>query len=625
LRDGIRLYARQGIVLFRQQYLAPGGPAPFPALATYPRGLFHLSYNGDFAAYSFRRLGADSPWLFFDARDDALLFSPAANFLVARTFEGLGGALTGGIDPAIRSIPAGFIQQSMLVVGHGINGVYDAWGRAMTGLQGKTRPSDEAAPELKYLGYWTDTGAAYYYRNDPHLGYEGTLLAVRASFARLHIPLGYLELDSWWYPKGAEGNWQGSGLLRGGIYHYAADQSLFPDGLAAFRRRLGVPLIVHARWIDPSSPYRGRYRMSGNVIVDPRYWAQVAAYLHGVGVITYEQDWLGRFAQTANNLTDPAAFLDNMAAAMAARGISLQYCMPLPRDLLQSTRYGNLLSVRVSDDHFMPSHWTEALYDARLAEALGVWPWDDVFNSNQTGNLLLANLSAGIVGVGDPLGALDAAKLRKVMRSDGVLVKPDVPLAPIDATYLADAAGRAQPMVAATYTDHGAARTLYVFAYRRGAATRASIQPSALGLSGPVYVYNYFTGQGTLLAPGATFRDTVGDGSYSIAAPIGRSGMALLGDLGRFVAMGRQRIARFGDNGRMHITVTFGRDERSVTLSGYAPALPMVTARSGRVGGVSYTRATHLFNVRVAPGAGNSATLDIAELSTESRAGTTAG
>jgi hypothetical protein len=617
LRAGIRLYATRAAVLFTLRYLTPNAaPVRFPVLSTYPRDLFHLTYNGHFAIYNFHDLSPASPWLWFNRRDDAFLLSPAANFLSAQTTLGPNGALSSGIDPAITLVPRGFTQRTLLVVGHGINAVYDAWGQAMTRLQGKKRPANEATTELKYLGYWTDAGAAYYYHYDRSRGYAGTLLAVRQEFQRLRIPLGYLQLDSWWYPKGPSATWQGSGFLRGGIYRYVAAPALFPQDLAGFQHQVGLPLVVHARWIDPSSPYHQQYRMSGNVITDPRYWQQTAAYLGQAGVIAYEQDWLGSFAHAAMNLSDPAAFLGNMAAATQARGISLQYCMPLPEDLLQSTRYGNLLTVRVSDDHFKPSHWTSALYDSRLAGALGVWPWTDVFMSNETDNLLLSNLSAGIVGVGDPLGAINAANLTKVMRGDGVLVKPDAPLAPTDPTYIADAAGIDQPMVAFTFTDHGTARTLYVFAYRRRTASTATFRPAELGLPGRVYVYDYFHRAGRVLAPGATFHDTVASGSYYLVVPIGRSGMALLGDLGRFVSMGTQRIARFSDRGRIHATVTFGAGEGHVVISGYAPRVPVLSAQAGRIGVVSYDRSTHIFQAPVSPGPSGSAVLVISEPAT---------
>jgi hypothetical protein len=341
--------------------------------------------------------------------------------------------------------------------------------------------------------------------------------------------------------------------------------------------------------------------MSGNVITDPRYWQATAAYLAGAGVITYEQDWLADLAHTNLNLTDPAAFLDNMAAAMQARGIDMQYCMPLPADVLQSTRYTNLTTVRVSDDHFTSSKWDSDLFDSRQASALGLWPWTDVFDSGQTDNLLLSVLSGGIVGVGDPLGTPDAANLRRTMRGDGVLVKPDAPIVPDDATYLAEAAGTDQPMVASTYSDHGNLRDLYVFAYRRQSAQEATFVPADLGVHGPTYVYNYFRGTGQVVAAGAAYHDAVGSGSYYVAAPIGPSGIALLGDLGRFVSMGAQRIGSVIDTGAVQVTIRFGAGERSVTLSGYADAAPRVSAIGGRASAVSYDAANQLFHVVLSP------------------------
>jgi hypothetical protein len=55
------------------------------------------------------------------------------------------------------------------------------------------------------------------------------------------------------------------------------------------RHRRCSALITHARWIDPASPYRQMYRMSGNVVLDKAYWDTVAVYLSTAGVATYER------------------------------------------------------------------------------------------------------------------------------------------------------------------------------------------------------------------------------------------------------------------------------------------------------------------------------------------------
>jgi hypothetical protein len=65
---------------------------------------------------------------------------------------------------------------------------------------------------------------------------------------------------------------------------------LFPSSLATFQSSLGIPLVTHARWIDPASPYQQRYRISGTVSIDPLYWAEVARYLASSGSAGFEQD-----------------------------------------------------------------------------------------------------------------------------------------------------------------------------------------------------------------------------------------------------------------------------------------------------------------------------------------------
>ena len=140
-----------------------------------------------------------------------------------------------------------------------------------------------------------------------------------------------MQLDSWFYPKGSGAEWTNNGA---GIYRYEAAAPPFMSGLSRFQQNLGVPLITHARWIDPSSPYHTLYKMSGNVVTDPAYWETVASYLANSGVATFEQDWLADKAHTDFNLTDGDAFLDNMAASMGRRHLTMQYCMASAPSLL---------------------------------------------------------------------------------------------------------------------------------------------------------------------------------------------------------------------------------------------------------------------------------------------------
>jgi len=300
---------RQG-VLFMQVTTAPSlNLSPFPRFEVFPTLPYHLSYGGCWFGVHFDLTGREGPWVMFDGAARTAVLSPAANFMVAKLRLGTAGELESGIDPAIDKLPAGFSHSTLLVVDRGINRAFDTWGRLLTDIQGKVRPANDADASLKYLGYWTDNGAAYYYNYDVSKGYEGTLLAIRDDFARAGLPLGYMQLDSWWYRKGATGDWNPKpDQWNFGIHTYVAHPDLFPDGLDGFQQRLGMPLVTHARWIDDMSPYRSKYAISNGVATDPQYWKDIASYLKQSGVTTYEQDWLNSRAQANFNLADQEAF-----------------------------------------------------------------------------------------------------------------------------------------------------------------------------------------------------------------------------------------------------------------------------------------------------------------------------
>src|SRR5215510_3452051 len=273
-QGAVRLYRQKPAVLFTLAFLAAGeNRGTFPDLIHYPADLYHLTNSG--WQQHFDELTTDG-LLEFDHEAWTFILSPASNFMIAGTSLDP-GEITSGISPRIQSLPAGFIHRTLLVVDKGINQAFETWGHALTDLQGKTRPANDADITLSRLGYWTDNGASYYYAFEDKLGYEKTLLAISDEFKRKGIPLGYLQLDSWFYPKGAMASWKDRG---GGIYEFEASPTLFPEGLKQFQEKVGVPLMTHARWIDPSSPYQHEYRMSNDIVIDPRYWDATMSYLH---------------------------------------------------------------------------------------------------------------------------------------------------------------------------------------------------------------------------------------------------------------------------------------------------------------------------------------------------------
>ena len=608
----IRTYMEHPDVLFTVSYPSSGAgnTFAFPSFTQYPRNLDHLTFSGTFAPPSFWDFASDSPWIFFDPSGNSFILSPAANFMTASTASGPNGELSSGISPDILALPRGFSHRTLLVVEPGINRAFDTWGQALTALGGKTRPANDADVSLNQVGYWTDNGATYYYHMADSMSYEQTLGAVRGDFDRAGIPLGYLQLDSWFYPKGSSAAWDNNGA---GIYRYEAAAPPFLAGLARFQQNLGVPLITHARWIDTSSPYRTLYRMSGNVVTDPAYWDTVAGYLANSGVATFEQDWLNDKAQTDFNLTDGDAYLDNMAASMGRRHLTMQYCMASARHYLQSSKYSNLTTIRTSGDHLQRDRWTDFLYASRFAGALGAWPFTDNLMSAEISQVLLATLSAGPVGIADPIGSIDGGNLLHAVRRDGVIVKPDAPLTPADASYSNMAHCIDTPQIAFTWSDFGALRTNYVFAFVQGGTNvLASFSPADFGVGTPVYVYDYFAGTGQLVDPSDAIQKPIsGDALYLVLAPVGPSGIAVLGDTGQFVTMGKKRVTGYTDQGVARVQVTFAAGETSRTITGYAPVAPTVQAIEGEIGPVAYDNTTHLFRVPVMAGNGSSASIRI--------------
>ena len=124
-------------------------------------------------------------------------------------------------------------------------------------------------PELRYLSYYTDNGAMYYYNTENHTrfpkyfppsfkGATGMRKTMDDVLAWLKsdagLPVGALQLDSWWYVKDREA----------GLVLWEPAPQVFPSGWAPLG---GLPLVLHNRWFALDSEYvrRGNYSW----VIDP--------------------------------------------------------------------------------------------------------------------------------------------------------------------------------------------------------------------------------------------------------------------------------------------------------------------------------------------------------------------
>jgi hypothetical protein len=292
--------------------------------------------------------------------------------------------------------------------------------------------------------------------------------------------------------------------------------------------------------------------------------------------------------------------------------VDLQLCMSTPRHYLHSLTMPNVTTLRTSQDRFGSTRWTDFLYSSRFASAMGIWPFTDVFMSAETRNMVLAVLSGGPVGVGDAIGSLNSKNLMSAARADGVIVKPDVPLAPTDASFFSHAGGdMTQPMVASTYSAFGSLKATYIVGYDQGTGSYPALKFSDFGLAATGYLYDYLADSATQVHAADAYPMPANGFSYTVLVPTGPSGITLLGDRHQFAAFGKQRITAFSDDGTVHVTVAFAPAETTRTLHGISAVEPQIRMYAGRLIHSTYDPATQRFALQVGPNSQGKATVEV--------------
>ena len=136
---------------------------------------------------------------------------------VERQWISPAGELICGVDKEIQTIRAGSKFYTLLALGSGMNATMNSWGEALAAVAEKKPLPADADVVLRKIGYWTDNGGAYYYRSDPGKSYTETFLALQDEFTSKGARLGYVQLDSWHYPKGAREIGQTTPVVSGSI------------------------------------------------------------------------------------------------------------------------------------------------------------------------------------------------------------------------------------------------------------------------------------------------------------------------------------------------------------------------------------------------------------------------
>jgi hypothetical protein len=550
-----------------------------------------------------------SPLLMLAADGRTLLLGPLDHFheqivAVPRDAAGLADGLRCGWHGDLDQAPPGFATELALWAAATPRAALDQWAALLRQRAQTVRPSRYADPGLARLSYWTDNGATYYYRTAPGLDYTTTLERAVADCEARGLPIEVVQIDSWFYPQehlrpvGDEG---APLVPPSGMMRWEPRADLFPEGFAHLRRRLGHrPLAFHSRHFASASPYFARHAAwvdgayahpSGPALFD--HLLRSAA---DWGAVTYEQDWLVEaFLGVRGLRAEPGRarqWQEALDAAADAHGLTLQWCMATPADFLQSVTLRHLTSIRTSGDYRYlfdnGLNWVWFLHVNALARALGLNAFKDVFISDRAAEpyaeveALLAALSTGPVGIGDAIGAADRDLVLRTCREDGVLVKPDAPLAAIDRCFLRHGHLTPALLVGETYSTHAAHRWLYVATLHASARREALSERIALAdlgavrPQGPVIAYDWRRGTCERLAVDGGWQVTLDfqDWDYRVLCPLLPGERAVIGDVARYASMGDRRINRVVASVEAVAFDVIGMPGTTAEIHGYAAHRP---------------------------------------------------
>ena len=530
----------------------------------------------------------------------------------------------------LASVPKGFSTELAVVGGTDARDCLDRWAALLTTRAGTQRLPRGIDSLGSHVSYWTDNGAAYWYRTAPAPEGDGrrsvteTLTATLADLRDRDVPYRSVQLDSWWYPHRTirpfdTDAWD---VPPTGLDRWEARDDIHPEGITALRRELGdPPLVAHCRHLSSSSPYverhecwvDGEYAHPVGPDLYETYLDQAAAW----GVETFEHDWLVECFLGVRGLRAApdraAAWQQGVDAALARRGMTAQWCMATPADMMATTHLSQVTSIRTSGDHgyLVPPEllWAWFLYTNALVRPLGLWPYKDVFRSDGHGGstdpgaeAALAALSGGPVGIGDALGGADRELVLRTARSDGLLVAPDAPVAAIARCFARHGVLQPEPVVGATHSVHPAGRWSYVITMNCHAdsdSMSTTVPLGDLGADAPAgpdltpvataACLDWRTGRVEVVGAGGPSVELGAKGwDLRVLAPVLCDGrLALFGDAARYASAGRQRLSsvRQVDDG-LRVQVA-GADE-SVTLVGWSSgAEVLASVHTGGAAGAS--------------------------------------
>ena len=380
-------------------------------------------------------------------------------------------AVGAGVNGYVTNLPSSYEASFALMLSDtGINGAMEEWGKAMQQAHGTKRMSDVSSTTLTY---WTDNGAYYdFYAYEPDINSKGLVedifIALEETFTNgtypgPALPVHHYMLDAYWmYNVRSNCNCK----LNDTVWPVP-----FPHGLEWLAAKLGnKSFIIYNGPQCVNSTYTEEWPMIDSLFFDVGWARGVLSIIAGsasfefystlfsrkdLAMLSFTQDFLDfnylLFPVWLESSDGNHAWLAGQAQAGMDTGITIQYCMALPSDLLESLMFPAVTNARASNDYGAGGDNWKIGATSLLLWAVNLRASKDNFwsGSKQTDRgresspylqAVVCALSMGPVGFADSLNLVDPDVLWPTMRADGKLLHPSRPATTIDGVFLSRSA-----------------------------------------------------------------------------------------------------------------------------------------------------------------------------------------
>ncbi|WP_172596091.1 hypothetical protein [Petrocella atlantisensis] len=431
------------------------------------------------------REGKNSPLIITNMAYETVVLSPMTHFLHGTvSINKYPEQVRCGIPRSVERIEKETSFKTLMVIDTGVNKTMNLWG-ALLRQEHRVEPIGLREDVLlKYISYWTNAGSAYWYRSIHKTSYENTLKKLVAHHESIGLHFGSYQLDSWWYHKDGDHytssivEWEPKEETTGKNFNSMvtamARAKTIPmfqkDKLSYVQSILKKPIGCHFKQISKDAIYVNdnredflidHFAMPKNKSVAKDLFKRL--FNHPRWALSYViHDWLSfmnerhagfRSIQMSEDYFEglDEACLETPSSNNESGHLSLQFCMTQPHMTLNSVKMQSVTSIRSTSDSnsfFVegPKRWRWHLYASKMIQALGKYAFYDNRRSGKSSYILpnkyakfemiWLGLSCGPIGIGDQLGKENMSLIKKVIKSDGEIIKPDVPAVPLDACYI---------------------------------------------------------------------------------------------------------------------------------------------------------------------------------------------